>query len=65
MALYDAYLFVKALDEHTDKMTIAKQYEQEMNKVSKSSAQDSQDNLERMFTEGAAKKLSDMFTFVN
>lgn len=65
MALYDAYLFVKSLDEHTDKMTVAKQYEQEMNKVSKSSAQDSQDNLERMFTEGAAKKLSDMFTFVN
>ncbi|RIP37043.1 FAD-dependent monooxygenase [Staphylococcus gallinarum] len=62
MALYDAYLFVKALDEYTDDMTITKKYEQAMNEVSSNSAQASQENLERMFSEDAAKKLGDMFT---
>ncbi|MCG7339164.1 FAD-dependent monooxygenase [Staphylococcus sp. ACRSN] len=62
MALYDAYLFVKSLDQYENQPEIIENYERAMYEISSNSAYDSQSNLELMFSEQAAKKLGDMFS---
>ncbi|WP_286009861.1 FAD-dependent monooxygenase [Staphylococcus sp. Marseille-Q5304] len=60
-ALYDAYLFVEALKQKDTLYPAIQYYEQEMYKHSRESAQGSQDNLERMFSQNAAEKLGELF----
>lgn len=64
MALYDAYLLANAIKESQDLDTAVAQYEQEMYAVSKESAQESQDNLEVMFSKDAAEQMTAFFTSV-
>lgn len=61
MALYDAFILARALEDY-EKIDVAlNAYEQEMYQISSTSAQASQDNLELMFSEDAAKKLGEFF----
>lgn len=64
MALYDAYLLANAIKESQDLDTAVAQYEQEMYTVSKESAQESQDNLEVMFSDDAAEQMTAFFNSV-
>ncbi|GAB1768587.1 FAD-dependent oxidoreductase [Priestia megaterium] len=61
MALYDAYLFAEAIKNNDDVEVALKNYEREMYKVSKASAEESQSNLNLMFSKNAAKNLGDLF----
>lgn len=61
MALYDAYLFSETIKNNNDVEVALKNYEREMYKLSKKSAEESQANLNRMFSKNAAKNLGDLF----
>lgn len=61
MALYDAYLFAESIKNNNDVEVALKNYEREMYKVSKASAEESQANLSLMFSKNAAKNLGDLF----
>ncbi|PHK50010.1 FAD-dependent oxidoreductase [Staphylococcus edaphicus] len=61
MALYDAYLFAESLKSHEDIDRAIKSYESKIYQVSKVTAQESQDNLELMFSEDAAEQLASFF----
>ena len=58
MALYDAYLLAKSIERNEDLQTALKQYEEEaMYESSAPRAQESQDNLELMFSQNSAQNL--------
>lgn len=61
MALYDAFILARALENYEEIDEALYAYEQEMYQISSTSAQASQDNLELMFSEDAAKKLGEFF----
>ena len=63
-ALYDAYLFDQALAKADELNAVVRQYEYAMYAASAQSAQESQDNLELMFSKGAAEKMGDFFKSV-
>ncbi|MCE3022472.1 FAD-dependent oxidoreductase [Staphylococcus pasteuri] len=64
MALYDAYLLASAIKTSQDLKSAIAQYEEEMYVVSKESAQESQDNLEVMFSDTAAEQMAAFFNSV-
>ncbi|PTU81923.1 FAD-dependent oxidoreductase [Staphylococcus pasteuri] len=64
MALYDAYLLASAIKTSQDLKSAIDQYEEEMYGVSKESAQESQDNLEVMFSDTAAEQMAAFFNSV-
>lgn len=64
MALYDAYLLASAIKTSQDLKSAIAQYEEEMHGVSKESAQESQDNLEVMFSDTAAEQMAAFFNSV-
>lgn len=61
MALYDAYLLAKSIERNEDLQTALKQYEEAMYESSAPRAQESQDNLELMFSQNSAQKFGDFF----
>ena len=62
MALYNAYLLAKSIERNEDLQTALKQYEEAMYESSAPRAQESQDNLELMFSENSAQKFGDFST---
>ncbi|WP_154894967.1 FAD-dependent oxidoreductase [Staphylococcus pasteuri] len=64
MALYDAYLLASAIKTSQDLKSAIALYEEEMYGVSKESAQESQDNLEVMFSDTAAEQMAAFFNSV-
>lgn len=63
-ALYDAYIFAQALEQYDDFDEAIKQYEQQMLSYAQERAQESQDNLELMFSPNAAQKMGEFFNFI-
>ena len=61
MALYDAYLLAEAFKTHDNVMDILQHYEQQMNDITKGHAQESQENLERFFSENGAETMAAFF----
>ncbi|UXR55105.1 FAD-dependent monooxygenase [Staphylococcus schleiferi] len=61
MALYDAYLLAEAFKTHDNVMDILQHYEQQMNEITKGHAQESQENLERFFSENGAETMAAFF----
>ncbi len=64
MAFYDAYLLAEALKGHADLQSALKAYEEKMYEASEQSASESQANLEKMFSNNAAKTFGDFFNQV-
>ncbi|MCU5745433.1 FAD-dependent monooxygenase [Staphylococcus sp. SQ8-PEA] len=60
-ALYDAFLFDQAIEHNTRIEDVIHEYEEAMYLSSSKSAQESQDNLEFMFSDHAASKMGDFF----
>ncbi len=63
-ALYDAYLLARAFKNHDNLEDVIAAYEDEMYKASEEHAQESQDNLDLMFSDNAAIKMGSIFTDV-
>ena len=63
-ALYDAYLLACAFKNHDNLKDVITAYEDEMYKASEEHAQESQDNLDLMFSDNAAEKMGSIFTDV-
>ncbi|MCY1026071.1 NAD(P)/FAD-dependent oxidoreductase, partial [Mammaliicoccus sciuri] len=61
-ALYDAYLLARAFKNHDNLEDVITAYEDEMYKASEEHAQESQDNLDLMFSNNAAEKMGSIFT---
>ncbi|MEB8132159.1 FAD-dependent monooxygenase [Mammaliicoccus sciuri] len=63
-ALYDAYLLARAFKNHDNLEDVIAAYEDEMYKAFEEHAQESQDNLDLMFSDNAAIKMGSIFTDV-